>query len=292
MLRGLPQDGGMTGLRRKRPSALARCAVLAALPCVQACLTGPAARPGSEVNLTSQELSLTDQRMTGFGVRLAGQLSSPYSMKLERASYVLVLDGKEIKAGEKVFQTAVGAGQPLAFQIDETGGYGTRSDGQAPAEGREVLVALRGTLLVRRGDRQERIAFARSKQLLRPRPPRVELRQLDGARYSDEEVNLVFFLAVVNPNPFPVRLAAFDYAISIGDKQLGEGRLAQGDQLGAGASGVFEIQLALNRETYGPQVARLIRTQTLQYRVAGEVRGDEFRNPCDLRGEVKLHASK
>ena len=58
------------------------------------------------------------------------------------------------------------------------------------------------------------------------------------------------------------------------------------------SSGVFESQVAINQETYGPDIAKLIKTLTLPYTLKGELGAELMNEPFELKGEIKLNVSK
>ena len=60
----------------------------------------------------------------------------------------------------------------------------------------------------------------------------------------------------------------------------------------ASATGVYTVEVAVTKDTYGPEVKSLISKGVLPYGVTGEVTGPLLRVPYSLTGEVKLNVSR
>jgi LEA14-like dessication related protein len=120
----------------------------------------------------------------------------------------------------------------------------------------------------------------------------VKVEGMEGARYSDEKVDLLLRLAVENPNPFPLRLEGLSWALHVGGRKLSEGTQGRYDTVDAAATGVYPVEVAVTRETWGEDVRALIAKGTLPYEVAGELTGPLVRVPYSLSGDVKLNVSR
>src|SRR5205823_2986643 len=152
------------------------------------------------------------------------------------------------------------------------------------ARGGTLLAALRGKLAVRHSGKLDLIEFARSREVRVPRLPHVKMQAIDGARYAENEASLTFSLGVDNPNPFPIRLEGLDYKIAVAGKQLTDGVLGRGEKVEPSSTGVFEVQVAVNSDTFGSGVEKLIKTLKLPYEVTGELKGDLVAEAYDLKG--------
>ncbi len=259
-----------------------------------ACKGGPPPRPEGSPEITAQELTIAAQGLTDFTLKLDGQVTSPVEATLEKAVYELVVEGKVVKSGEQPLGIAVTAGQTAPFSVEHSSRYVASPEEleAMSARGGSLLAALRGKLLVRSGGKSLELPFARSRQIRVPRLPSVKLHELDAARFSAEEANIVFYLGVVNPNPFPIGLDGLTYEATLAGKKLSEGNLGRGDEVSAAATGVFEVAVALNQETYGAEVTKLIKGLKVPYVVKGALKGDLFELPYELTGEIQLRASK
>jgi LEA14-like dessication related protein len=271
-----------------------RAIALGLLVCAfAACKSGPSG-PGGAPVISQQELEVVEQGLTDFRLRLEGTVQSPSEARIERATYEFVVDGKIVGKGDQAMATQVPAGSEAKFQVEEGSHYITTAEElqRYSTQGGSLLVALRGTLFVRQGKNLETLPFARSRELRVPRLPTVKLHSLDGARYSGDEVNVQVSLGVVNPNPFPLSMEGLSYQLSLAGKSISEGKLGQGEKVSASSTGVFEVQVAFNKETYGPDAPKVIKTQSLPYEVKGELKGPLYDAPYALQGTLKLNVSK
>ena len=61
--------------------------------------------------------------------------------------------------------------------------------------------------------------------------------------------------------------------VSVAGKKLETGTLAQSDSVDASATGVYPVEVAVTKDTWGPDVKALISKGVLPYGVAGELTG-------------------
>jgi len=273
------------------PSSIYRLAVVLALGA--GCASAPA-RPASPAVLTAQQTVVTAQGLTDAALRYQAQVFSLGAGVVERADYELVADGQVVKTGTARLDVPLEAGVPTDVSFEEHAPYVKHADDLArlSEEGGTLLLALRGTLVVRSGSQQETIPFAASRAARIPRLPTVVVTELDGARYSDEEVQLNLRLGVRNPNPFPLKLEGLTWTATVAGRTLDSGTLARGDTVAASAIGVYPLELLVAKDSWGPDVKALISRGRLPYGVTGEVTGPLLRVPYTLTGEVKLNVSR
>jgi LEA14-like dessication related protein len=277
---------------RTAPRAIVHLLTLAAW--VAGCASTPPAPAVGPASLAAEETAVASQGLTEVALRYSGQLTSPGPAVLEKADYELVSDGQVVERGSAPLGVALAADTPTPFSFQADAPYvRTPEDLRALSErGGTLLVALRGTLTVRAGDTVRTLPFAASRQVRVPRLPRVRLESLEGARYSEEKVDLLVRLGVENPNPFPLRLEGLRYTILVGGRKLGEGTHGTADLVDAAATGVYPVEVAVTKETWGEDVRALIAKGTLPYEVAGELTGPLVRVPYSLSGDVKLNVSR
>jgi LEA14-like dessication related protein len=277
---------------RSAPRAFVQLLTLAAW--VAGCATTPPPAPAGPASLGAEETAVASQGLTQVTLRYSGQLTSPGPAVLEKADYELVSDGQVVKKGSEALGVSLPthAATPFSFQA-EAPYVRTPEDLRAlSGRGGTLLVALRGTLTVRTGDTVRTLPFAASRQVRVPRLPVVKVEGLEGARYSGEKVDLLLRLAVENPNPFPLRLEGLSWALTVGGRKLSEGTQGRYDTVDAAATGVYPVEVAVTRETWGEDVRALIAKGTLPYEVAGELTGPLVRVPYSLSGDVKLNVSR
>lgn len=258
------------------------------------CASTPPAEPLGPLSLASEETRVIAQDLAEMELRYSGALTSPQTATLEKADYELVSNGKVLQKGTATLGVTLVPGSPTDFSFQASmpsvrtaEELKALSDREAP-----LLVAMRGTLTVRSGKSESTVPFAASRQVRGPRLPRVKVLAMEGARYSDEQVDLVMRLGVENPNPFPVRLEELTWALRLKGRELGNGSLGKQDIVDAAATGVYPVEVAVTRETWGPEVRGLIATGKLPYEVAGELTGPLVRLPYSLSGDVKLNVSR
>ncbi|WP_253981401.1 LEA type 2 family protein [Pyxidicoccus xibeiensis] len=257
------------------------------------CASAPT-RPSGPAVLTAQETVVVSQGLTDATVRYRGQVASPAAGVLERAEYELVSDGQVVKTGTAQLNVKLEPGVPADFSFEEQAAYVKSAEDltRLSAQSGTLLLALRGNLVVRSGDQEEKLPFAASRAARVPRLPTVVMEELDGARYSPEEVQLNLRLGVRNPNPFPLKLEGLTWKALVAGKQLDTGTVAQADSVAASATGVYTLEVAVTKDTYGPEVKSLISKGVLPYGITGEVTGPLLRVPYTLSGEVKLNVSR
>jgi LEA14-like dessication related protein len=277
---------------RSAPRAIVHLLTLAAW--LAGCASTPASAPVGPASLGAEETTVASQGLTDMKLRYAGQLTSPGPAVLEKADYELVSDGQVVKKGSEPLGVALapGAATPFSFQAASAYVRGPEDLVAMSQRGGTLLLALRGVLTVRSGDSVRTLPFAASKQVRVPRLPEVRIEGMEGARYSEEKVDLVLRLGVRNPNPFPLRMDGLRWALTLGGRKLGEGTQGQYDTVDAAATGVYPVELAVTTETWGQDVRALIAKGTLPYEVAGELTGPLVRVPYSLSGDVKLNVSR
>ncbi len=259
------------------------------------CKTGPEEAPAGAPELTHQEMAIAEQGLTDFRVRFEGKLTSPVAVKADRATYEVVVEGKVIKGGEAPVALELAPGETKPFSVEGGSQYVRSAEElkEVSAKGGTLLAAIRGTLYVTSaGGKKYELPYARSREIRVPRMPTVKLHELDGARYSADEVNATFYLGVVNPNPFPIKLSGLKYAVKMAGKQLTDGTIGSGEKVDPSATGVFEVHAAFNKETFGPDAPKVIKTHNIPYEIAGELTGDLVKEPYELKGDMKLNVSK
>ncbi len=256
-----------------------------------ACKSTPEPGPEKQAALTAQELQVAEQNLTNFRVRFVGQLQSPVEATVEKAQYELVVEGKVVKSGEAPLNVPLTPDAPASITVEETGQYvASKEELQALSEtGGALLVALRGKLLVRRGGKVDAIDFARSRDVRVPRMPTVKLHDLDAGRFSAEEAQIYFRLGVVNPNPFPVKMSGLTYQVLIAGKPMGDGTLGSGEKVDASSTGVFDLQVVLTKDSYGPDIVKMIKSLRIPYELKGELKGDLLGEPYEIKNEIKLN---
>ncbi|WP_342379114.1 LEA type 2 family protein [Myxococcus stipitatus] len=258
------------------------------------CASAPVSPASRVVTLTAQDTSVVSQGLTEATLRFSAQLEAASAGQVERADYELVSEGKVLKQGTTKLGTPLAPGAPVALSFEERAAYVQSPEDLArlSAQGGTVLLALRGVLVVRTGDTEQKLPFAASRGVRVPRLPTIVVEELDGARYSAEEVQLNLRLGIRNPNPFPLKLSGLTWQVAVAGKAMDSGMLAQSDSVDASATGVYPVEVSVTKDSWGPEVRSLISRGILPYGVTGELTGPLMRVPYSLTGEVKLNVSR
>lgn len=257
-----------------------------------ACASAPR-RPAGEPTLAAPRLEVVRQGLESVDLRLAAQVHAPAEARITGATWELVSDGQVVARGESPLDVAVKPGEPAAVEVPAKGDYVHSAEELAALSrrGGALLMALRGELAVRWGEDTVKVPFAAGREVRVPRLPVVRVAQLDGARYGPEEVELALQLGVENPNPFPVRLEELAWALEVAGKRLADGTHGRADTVAASSTGLYPLEVSLTRDSFGPELERLVDRGVLPYRVEGALAGRLFRVPYSLGGDVKLNAS-
>ncbi len=265
---------------------------------VTACKSGPEVREPGAPTLLSEELTVTNQTLTDCSLKYSGRLESPdVELTLQNATIELVVDGVVLNKREQTLVLAVPAGSPRQFEFDEMFTY--VKDAAAlealDTRGGSMLVAMRGvlngTIQTPSGPQIVQLPFARSKELRTPRLPRVKLLDFEAGRFSESEVQVTFHVGVVNPNPFEVLMTGLSYQAVLGGKQVAQSFVGKGERVAPASTGVFDVAVALNEETYGPEVKGLIKSLVVPYSLTGKMTTVLSTAELDARGEIKLRSS-
>lgn len=286
-----------------------RTLTIAALVFVVGCKTAPEAKPEAKpAELPKQELTVTSQSLTDVAVKLSGEvLAGDEALTITGADVEFVVDGNVLTTKTEALTLDVAPGQTAPFTFEESFTY--VKDGEdlkaMDARGGSLLLALRGNLKgtvsreVAGADGKtsmQRVAvelpFARAREVRTPRVPHLKMGEFEAGRFSESEVQAVFHLQVVNPNPFPVALTEITYEVSLGGKKVAEGTQGAGIKTAVAATDVFDVTAVMNEETHGKDVKRLIKGLVIPYEMKGELKTKLYSEPLDAKGEIKLKASK
>lgn len=273
------------------------------------CKTAPEAKPEAKpAELPKQELVVTSQTLTDVAVKLSGEvLAGDEALTLTGADVEFVVDGNVLTTKAESLSLSVAPGQTAPFSFEESFTY--VKDGEdlkaMDARGGSVLFALRGNLkgtvtreVVGADGKTSmqnvavELPFARSREVRTPRLPHLKMGEFEAGRFSESEVQAVFHLQVVNPNPFPVALTEITYEVSLGGKKVAEGTQGAGIKTAVAATDVFDVTAVMNEETHGKDVKKLIKGLVIPYEVKGELKTRLYSEPLEAKGEIKLKASK
>lgn len=262
-----------------------------------ACQSAPAVRDVAPPSLPTETLEVLGQTLTDCTVKYVGTVQSPErDLTLHQAMVEFVVDGKVLNSTEQALSVLVPAGTTHELSFEKTFACVKDADAlTAPDASGPMLVALRGVLNgsvnTPAGPFEVHLPFARSKELRRPRLPKVKLVDFEAGRFSEREVQVLFHLGVVNPNPFELLLTGLRYQAMLAGKPVSEGFIGKGERISAASTGVFDVTAVLNEQTYGPEVKQVIKSLVVPYVLTGEATTALTRTPLDARGEIRLRST-
>lgn len=270
-----------------------RTLLAAAASALVACAAGAPKPTGPAPEVPSQELQVT-QSLTDFNLKFVGKVTGPDGAKVETASWELVVDGKVMSSGTAPVGATISGGAPADFSFSVSSKYvGSAEELKAmDARGGSLLVALRGKLSLRSGDAALEAPFARSREVRVPRLPHMTMKELEGARFSENEAGITFHLGVNNPNPFEIYLSQIAYEVQVAGKTVEKDVIARGERVSPASTGVFDVEVRVEEATHGKDVVKLIKSQVLPYVLSGTLQADLFTEPFDFKGDLKLNVSK
>lgn len=258
----------------------------------------PPTVPAEDFQVVSQNLAQVD-------VKYAGTIAAGSdALTVEKAKWEFVVDGAVKKSGEKALGVSVAPGQTAEFSLEESLPYVKDEEElhQMDARGGSLLLAMRGTLVVSvpvpavgkqpAGRKTLELPFARSKEVRTPRLPHLKFQDFEAGRFSDTEVQAVFHMGVVNPNPFSISIDGIDYVVTIAGKEVNKGTIGAGERVSNASTGVFDIPGVMNQDTHGKDAAKIVKSAVVPYVLKTTMRSQFHHDDVESKGEIKIKASK
>jgi LEA14-like dessication related protein len=283
-----------------------RRSIVVALSLVCACRSAPTVRPEAEAPaLPAEDMAVISQSLTDSSVKLTGTVKAgSENLVVEKASYEFVVDGQVVKQGEQPLNLSVAAGATADFALEQSFTYVKDADElkAMDARGGSLLLAIRGDLVLKvttpafnelpAETREEKLPVARSKEVRTPRLPHVKVVDFEAGRFSESEVQAVFHVGVVNPNPFPVVINGLTTQVQLAGKQVVDGKQGAGDKIAPSSTGVFDVTATMNEETHGKDVKKVIQSKIVPYAVTGKLDTALYSETLESKGDIKLNVSK
>lgn len=281
-------------------------ALLSSVLVFAACKTAPeVVADVTPPSVAQEDFVVVTQNLTQVDIKYTGTIAAGTdSVTVEKAAWEFVVDGTVKRSGEKKLGVAAAAGQTVEFTLAESLTYVKDEEElkAMDARGGSLLLAMRGTLFVSvpvpaEGDkpastRTVELPFAKSKEVKTPRLPHVKLIEFEAGRFSENEVQAVFHVGVVNPNNFQVSLTGLDYAVTLAGKEVAKGTLGAGDRVSQASTGVFDVTATLNEETHGKDAAKLVKGLIIPYVLKSSLRTQLYSEDLESKGDIKLKGSK
>ncbi|MBL9039255.1 MAG: LEA type 2 family protein [Archangium sp.] len=280
--------------------------VAVAVSSLVACKSAPPPKPTSaDPTFTAENLAIVTQTLTDCTLGFTGTLESPeVPFTATSARLEVVVDGNVVATKDVPLSLQVGAGEKgeVAFEHSFTVVKDAEELKSMDARGGSLLIALRGAVLGTVTEPAEgenpattrtiEVAFARSKDVRTPRLPHLKLVDFEAGRFSESEVQAVFHVGVVNPNPFQLTLNEFTYEVQLAGKKVAEGVMGKGEKISPASTGVFDVTATLNEESHGKDVKKLIKGLVVPYVLSTTMKTAMYAEPLESKGDIKLNASK
>ena len=280
--------------------------VVVMLLSLAACKSGPeVVADVTPPTLPQEDFVVVTQSLTQVDIKYTGTVTAGTEpITIDKAVWEFVVDGAVKRSGEDKLNLTAAAGENLAFELDESLTYVKDEEElkAMDARGGSLLIAMRGTLHVtvpvpasgdqKAGTRSIELPFAKAKEVKTPRLPHLKLIEFEAGRFSENEVQAVFHLGVVNPNNFQVSLLGLDYAVTLAGKEVAKGTLGAGDRVSQASTGVFDITATLNEETHGKEATKIVKALVIPYVLKSSLRTQLYSEDLESKGDIKLKASK
>ncbi|MDP2275999.1 MAG: LEA type 2 family protein [Archangium sp.] len=280
--------------------------MLSLLMVLAACKTAPeVVADVVEPTLPQEEFVIVTQSLTQVDIKYTGTvIAGGEPITVEKAAWEFVVDGTVKRSGEDKLNLSAAAGQNLAFELDESLTYVKDEEElkAMDARGGSLLLAMRGTLFVTivvpasgdqpAGKRTVELPFAKSKEVKTPRLPHLKLIDFEAGRFSENEVQAVFHVGVVNPNNFQISITGLDYTAQLAGKEVSKGTIGAGDRVSAASTGVFDITATMNEETHAKEAAKIVKGSVIPYLLKSSLRAQLYSEELESKGHFKLKASK
>lgn len=280
--------------------------VLGTLVLLAACKTAPeVVAEVTPPSLPREDFAVVTQNLTQADVKYTGVVAAgSEAITVEKAVWEFVVEGAIKRSGEKPLGLAVAAGEQVEFNLAESLNY-VKDEEELKAmdtRGGSLLLALRGTLQISvpvpaagdkpAGRRTLELPFAKGREVRTPRLPHLKMMEFEAGRFSEVEVQALFHLGVVNPNPFQVSLTGIDYTVTLAGKEVARRSIAAGERVSPASTGVFDLSSTLNEESHGKDAAKLVKGLIIPYVLKATLRAPLYSEELESRGEIKLNVSK
>lgn len=264
-----------------------------------ACKTTAPLVESAPPTVPQEDLAIVSQTLTEVGVKLTATVEAAQEpITVDSADYEFVVDGNVLRSGNQVLGIGIAPGVKSDVALEQSFTY-VKDEADLKAmdtRGGSLLVSLRGTLKVTantaNGPKKLELPFARAKEVRTPRLPHVKLLDPEAGRFSDSEVQVLFRLGVVNPNPFILSLSSLGYEVELAGKQVTTGSQGQGDKVSPASTGVFDVPAMLSEQSHGKDAKKVVKGLVVPYLVKATLKTALYEEPLEAKGDIKLTPAK
>lgn len=260
--------------------ALPVAALALLVSCAGAQKTGPTVH-----KVRPHKVEIQDQDFTTFTPMAVLPLANDAPLKLVDATYEILVAGNKVASGKVALDTVLEPGERLEL-VAEPVPY---ADGDRMAEVLEMEgslpILMKGEVRSAAGEIYE---FSKAGNVRTPRIPSIKVWHIEVSTYPDEDrLSVLFFVRVVNKNPFDIQLDELIYDLAVGGKTLiSQGTAGTKEVIGAATGGQIELPVDLTKQNFGDVKKYLRSWSSLGYRIDGELRLGVGRMPVALTGEL------
>jgi LEA14-like dessication related protein len=252
-----------------------------------------------------EDFVVVTQSLTQVDIKYTGTIAAGTdAVTVEKAAWEFVVDGTVKRSGETKLGLSAASGATVDFTLADSLTY-VKDEEELKAmdtRGGSLLLAMRGTLFVTvpvaaagdkpAGKRTIELPFAKAREVRTPRLPHLKMMDFEAGRFSENEVQAVFHLGVVNPNPFQISITGLDFAATLSGKVVSTGTIGAGERVSPASTGVFDVTATLNEETHGKDAAKIVKAAIIPYLLKSSLHAQLYSEDLESRGDIKLKASK
>lgn len=280
--------------------------LVGSLMVLAACKTAPeVVADVTPPSVPQEDFVVVTQSLTQVDIKYTGTIAAGTEpVTVEKAAWEFVVDGTVKRSGETKLGLSAAAGASVDFTLADSLTY-VKDEEELKAmdtRGGSLLLAMRGTLFVTIpvaavGDKPAskktvELPFAKAREVRTPRLPHLKMMDFEAGRFSDTEVQAVFHLGVVNPNPFQISITGLDFAATLSGKVVSTGTIGAGERVSPASTGVFDVTATLNEETHGKDAAKIVKAALIPYLLKSSLHAQLYSEDLESRGDIKLKTSK
>jgi LEA14-like dessication related protein len=261
-----------------------RLSLAALLGLVAAC-AGPQKPTFETHQVRADHVEIKDQNFTTFTPMAVVPLENAAPVHLVDGTYEVQVRGQKIGSGKVPLDLTVQPGESVKFVTDAVPYAPEDKTGEVLEIEGSLPIVVRGEMHADNGDIYE---FSRAGNVRTPRVPTVKVWHIEVTTYPDEDrLAVLFFVRVVNKNPFDIQLEELSYNLEVGGKTLvTDGVAGTKEVIGAATGGQIELPVDITKQNFG-DVKKLMRNwNSLPYRIQGDVRLGVGRMAVSLQGQL------
>ena len=252
------------------------------------CATTPKGDSG-EVEVFTYDAELGEQTMRVAELALPWEINNPgpAAVTVDAVTWTLTVDGQEID------QQTVELERGVATATTATGTLRTRvefstTDEAFSARQSDPVLRWQVSAVFEVGGGPDGLTEFEAQwdgEFSAPRRPEVTASG-QAAKSNQSSVEVSFTVTIANTNPFPIEIEGLDFELFIKDQLVESGRLATGQRLDGASELRFDLGKVLDKKDEPKLVRELLKTDTIPYRIEGELAAAGIRMAVPVKGEI------